>query len=118
VNIELGVDAKNDDGMILDFSTIKTYIDDNYDHRILNECPFDENTLASIENVIGINLDETPFKWGSFENPTAENIAEKIADDILELLPVELRPNTDASSNEYIQVEVFESPRSSVVVRR
>ena len=108
VNIKIGVDTILNDGMIIDFSIIKNYINDTYDHRILNKCPFDEDLLANIENGLGVNLDDTPFKWGDIENPTAENISTKISNDITKLL---------ANVKQHIQfmtVEVFESPKNSV----
>jgi 6-pyruvoyl-tetrahydropterin synthase len=95
--------------MIIDFSIIKNYINDTYDHRILNKCPFGEDVLANIESSFGVNLLDTPFKWGDIENPTAENISTKISKDITNLL---------ANVKQHIQsitVEVFESPKNSVI---
>lgn len=99
VNIEIGTDTKHENDMIIDFTIIKNYINEKYDHRILNRCPFPAIT----------DLMVSPFKWGPFDNPTAENIAEKIAEDIFDLLPKTER------TNEYVKVELFESPKSSVI---
>jgi len=118
VKIEIGTNAKRPNGMIVDFTVIKNHINENYDHRILNKCPFPPITIQNLQSGESVDLAATPFKWGPFDNPTAENIAEKLATDIFGLLPK--AEGYDIGWNggwnrEYVQVELFESPKSSVV---
>lgn len=117
VKIEIGTNVKNENGMIVDFTIIKNYINENYDHRILNKCPFPPITVKNLQCGESIDLATTPFLWGPFDNPTAENIAEKIAKDILDLLPKPMNKSIELKNEvEYVQVELFESPKSSVIV--
>lgn len=118
VDIEITTKDVNDNGMIIDFGDIKKYINDNYDHRILNKCPFTEDALATIENVSGADLTAIPFKWGTFDNPTAENIAARIVEDVKLLIPRSMRQSHDDFDESMfsVRVELFESPKSSVVV--
>ena len=112
VKIEIGTNAKRPNGMIIDFTVIKNHINENYDHLILNKCPFDP---AMMDQHTFDRIAATPFKWGPFDNPTAENIAEKLAKDIFDLVPKVENAGNGWTNGEYVQVELFESPKSSVV---
>ncbi len=111
VDIEIeALSINKETGMIIDFTKIKKYIDENYDHRILNVCPFDDITLANLENGEGVNIRDKPFKWGIFDNPTAENIADKMAADIYHLAAKETNIHS-------VSITVWESPKASITIK-
>jgi 6-pyruvoyl-tetrahydropterin synthase len=86
--------------MLLDYRTIKNYIKDNYDHRaILNEKDPLVNILGNME------LDVTVMSG----NPTAENIANMILEDIVTLAKLN-------KSWDHCTVIVCESPDNSAEV--
>lgn len=63
VTIWLKGEELNEDGMLLDFSFIKSFVNDIFDHKNLNEIPYFKNNKV---------------------NPTAENIARFIGRTITE----------------------------------
>ena len=103
VDIEIESDRNLDSlGMLIDYSTIKSYFNDYWDHRtILNMDDPLVDILKSMNLAISIMAG----------NPTAENIANKILADMV--LLADLDPK---NSNDYLNVIVKESPSNSAEV--
>jgi len=87
-------------GRVIDFSVIKsvlgTWIDENWDHNSLLNC-FD----PLFTHICSITPDREPFLFFDNVNPTAENIAKKLYDMAVELLPDNLW---------IIKVRIWETP--------
>lgn len=89
-------------GMLVDYRILKNYINENWDHRaILNE----NDPLVDIFSTMGLAI--TCMDG----NPTAENIAKEILDDIIKIANLDINNEFD-----YCKVIVHESMNNSAEV--
>jgi 6-pyruvoyltetrahydropterin/6-carboxytetrahydropterin synthase len=112
-NVQITINATQKGAMLIDFNELKNIID-SYDHRILNKNPFDDKTFegTQVNSIVNNYFDTNPFKWGTFDYPSAENIAQ----DILEKVEAVMEESGYVVFD--VEISVWESDHSCATVTR